>query len=1350
MMSNVQHAEWLSLLDISGPFLSPPVLDRVFPQGLEAADSDHAARLRLAYEEWAEEQREFHSDPAIHDAWIRLVLTEMLGLTSEVLLEGDGIPSDLAFTSPEHGETVCPDFVVFDPEDRPGTRQPRLLISVWPADTELDQPIDDFRWTASPIDRMVALCRSENVGLRLGLVTNGERWALVDAPVGETPAHASWYANLWGPEPLTLRAFRSLVGLRRFFGVAETDRLEAMLVESANYQTEVTDQLGFQVRRAVEVLVQAIDRADADTGRALLADTAPARIYEAALTLMMRLVFLFSAEERGLLRLGDPMYDQFYAVSTLRAQLREAADQVGEEVLERRQDAWSRLLGTFRAIYAGVHHEALQIIPHGSSLFDPDRFPFLEGRPEGTSWRDTESVPLPIDNRTVLLLLESLQLLDLGPGKGARKLSFRALDIEQIGHVYETLLDHSACRATEPMVSLQGNQGREPELPVSKLHELVLQDDDEALVEFLKAELKKGDSPIRKALEKTPEPEIVARLRSACGGDDVLLAQLVPFHDLIRLDPWDDPVVIPEGAVFVTAGEDRRSTGTHYTPRALTEEIVQYALEPVVYRGPAEGKGRDEWELKSPDEILDLKVCDPAMGSGAFLVQACRYLSERLVESWEESGQTSVETSGDLLPIDADERLSLARRLVADRCLYGVDVNQLAVELAKLSIWLITLSSDAPFTFLDHALKHGDSLLGVTSLDQVRHFHPIPTRGHDLHRTLLDPTGVIGATVADALRLRRELESYTVSDIYDVNRKRDLHARAEKETSRIRTVADLVVGADLSTALARATDLDERLVALGEMVRHLLGPAHGENESSLDHSIDLKQRAARDLSGRPAFHWPIEFPEVFSKGGFDAVVMNPPFLGGKLISRSSGASYREYLVRSLGNSVTGNTDLCAFFLLRAFSIVSSDGSVGSLATDSIGQGDTRATGLAQLLDGGAVIHRAWQSRPWPGAARVRIAMLWLTPSRWSGEAILNDNVVGTIDSHLSPGSRVTGEPHRLGSNVNRSFQGVIPLGMGFVVEPTEAQNLLEAEPKLAQVLKPYVSGDDLMSRFDQSASRFIVDFEERTEREAREFAGCWDLVEKRVKPERMMKDGDKYPRMADEWWKLWNSRPALREAIHGLKQVVVMARVSKSLWPSMYRTGVVFSEKVVVFPFDDPAVFGSLASSFHWLWALTHSTFRGMTATYVPKQAFETFPMPRLQDPIRGAAEAILETRSGLMKTVEIGLTELFNVYHDPNASDTGIQLLRELHQELDLAVASSYGWSDLDLEYDFLETRLGTRLTVGPATRVEILDRLLELNHQRHADEPRLGIVQGSPAVRGDGPTEDIGWTLFDQGETD
>src|SRR5204862_2890767 len=130
-------------------------------------------------------------------------------------------------------------------------------------------------------------------------------------------------------------------------------------------------------------------------------------------------------------------------------------------------------------------------------------------------------------------------------------------------------------------------------------------------------------------------PRRPGQLLAACAGDETLAARVRPFLNLVRDDSLEHLQVYPAGALFMTAGEDRRATGTHYTPVTLTEEIVRYTLEPLVYMGPAEGKPRTEWRLRSPQELLELKVCDPAMGSGAFLVQACRYLAERLVESWD-------------------------------------------------------------------------------------------------------------------------------------------------------------------------------------------------------------------------------------------------------------------------------------------------------------------------------------------------------------------------------------------------------------------------------------------------------------------------------------------------------------------------------------------------------------------------------------------------------------------------------------------------------------------------------------------------------------------------------------------
>jgi type II restriction/modification system DNA methylase subunit YeeA len=203
-----------------------------------------------------------------------------------------------------------------------------------------------------------------------------------------------------------------------------------------------------------------------------------------------------------------------------------------------------------------------------------------------------------------------------------------------------------------------------------------------------------------------------ARLHVVCDNDPALFERVYPFAALLRDDSNGYPVVITTGSVFVTEGTDRRRTGTHYTPPSLTESLVQHALEPLVYKDMAAGVEPSPATLRMADELLALKICDPACGSGAFLVQSCRYLADKLVEAWKGNPP-------DDLPSDDEECRLYARRLVADQCLYGVDLNPMAVEMAKLSLWLITMQKNKPFSFLDHAIRSGDSLLGISSSEQI-------------------------------------------------------------------------------------------------------------------------------------------------------------------------------------------------------------------------------------------------------------------------------------------------------------------------------------------------------------------------------------------------------------------------------------------------------------------------------------------------------------------------------------------------------------------------------------------------------------------------------------------------------
>lgn len=779
------HDEWLSLIEVSGPFLATPVLKRIFSTGLPAVEPRIRQYLRQVYDEWCEACD--NDDPRLtelHRAWIHEVLARGLEYdesdSGELLLRGERIPSELRVTLPEHGVTLAPDYALVSG----GKNQ--LLVQIYSAGTDLQAALKLDGWVASPTERMERLCRSS--GCRLGLVTDGERWMLVDAPIGAVSTFASWYARLWGQERLTLQAFLTLLGIRRFFG-PDDETLPSMLDESLQHQEEVTDALGEQVRRAVEVLIQALGKEDRERSGALLQGVEPTELYEAGLTIMMRLVFLLSAEERGLLLMGEEAYESNYAISTLRMQLRQET----EEVLERRNDAWSRLLATFRAVYGGIEHETLRLPALGGSLFDPDRFPFLEGRVKGSNWEVDPARPLPIDNRTVLLLLEAIQQYE------GRTLSYRTLDVEQIGYVYEGLLERTVVRTERVTVELLGGKGAKKTLYALEDLEALHQRGREVLAKALSSadSIKRGGGAIRKDLERSVDAAQANRLLTVCAGDESLRDRALPFLNLLRTDPWGYPLIYPEGASIVTTGSDRRETGTHYTPKSLTEAIVDETLTPIVYKGPAEGTLREQWGLKSPAELLDLKICDPAMGSGAFLVQVCRWLADRLVEAWsqaEDHGKT-ISVDGEVLetldikeplPIDVEVRTVIARRLIAERCLYGVDLNPLAVELAKLSIWLVTLAKGRPFGFLDHNLRCGDSLLGIHRLDQLTELSMTP--GGKGQQRLFGKN--IEKVVQEAIGLRRRLREMPIRDIHDVEAMARLDADARNKLKVAENIAN--------------------------------------------------------------------------------------------------------------------------------------------------------------------------------------------------------------------------------------------------------------------------------------------------------------------------------------------------------------------------------------------------------------------------------------------------------------------------------------------------------------------------------------------------------------------------------
>ncbi len=729
------------------------------------------------------------------------------------------------------------------------------------------------------------------------------------------------------------------------------------------------------------------------------------------------------------------------------------------------------------------------------------------------------------------------------------------------------------------------------------------------------------------------------------------------------------------GSVYeaLRSTEQRRRSGSHYTPRSLTEPIVRTTLRPLL---------EDLGEAPTPAQILDLKVCDPAMGSGAFLLEACRQLADALVAAWVKHGCVPSD-----IPPDVD-RVMHARRLVAQRCLYGVDKDPFAVSLAKLSLWLETAASDQPFTFLDHALEHGDSLVGLTRR-QIAAFHwkeskPIDSPPKDLC-----------------------------------------------------LAGDLVIAAFFSSE--RAKPRERRRAELLEKIE--AWQASGEGGEHLRSLVAAMRTADRAIQ---PFHWELEFPEVFDRPnpGFDAIIGNPPFMGGRHVTASLGDRYAAWLVAKHPGS-SGGADLVAHFFRVGFELLREGGTLGLIATNTIRQGDTRAAGLRWICEHGGHIYAVAKRRSWPGKAVVVVSVVHLRKRVAVRARTIDGREVETISAFLFHRGGHD-DPAPLRENAKLSFQGAVVLGAGFVFEDgnpdataiEEMHGILERSPATAERIFPYIGGHAINHEPRHRHHRYVIHLGEASESEARaRWPELMHILDAKVRPERARKDPEKYPRMVNEWWKFWNSRPELEQAIAGLRRVIACAQTSKYRLFTFLPSALVYDQKVIVFAFESSAALAVLQSRSHTLW----SDFFGSTMkddpVYTPTDCFRTFPFPAgwsEQVALEQAGQRYHEFRAELMIRNDQGLTTTYNRFHDPDETAAEILELRELHDQLDRAVLDSYGWTDLRarceflLDYQLEDEEAGRRKQPWryrwpDVVQDEVLGRLLALNCAR-ADAERLG----------------------------
>jgi hypothetical protein len=683
--------------------------------------------------------------------------------------------------------------------------------------------------------------------------------------------------------------------------------------------------------------------------------------YLAAIRIVMRLVVALYAESRELFPKDNPVYYISYSVEGLFRQLREARIEEGEDTLEKQFSAWPRLQALCRLVYYGSPHSDVPLRGYGGRLF----------RPPGENGDDDvlaglkvfEHNAIRLSDATIFKVLKKLKIAEfkIGGQRRTGPVDFSDLRTEYIGVMYEGLLDYELREATEDdgaIIFL--NIGNQPALPFSVIEDLS-REEIANLVEELKDDAPGSRTPGESVSEADISDDEQGKEN---GGDDgkpsldsitALEARIhkwskrvveetqvyMPHHNTVRaMDPTTrekyeneaatrvvSRIIRPGGTYLVNYEGNRRSTGTYYTRPELAVPAAHRILDPLVY----ETDGAGQKKVKRPADILGLKICDPAMGSGTFAVAALRYLTDSLLESFNKyvfpelgEGEPISQPLGARAKGYLDERLlkiqhdpndeqwmdqveSQLKRSVVERCIYGVDINPLAVELGKLSLWIETLNPSLSFTFLDHKFRIGNSLVGawIGSADS----YPINAWNKNgvtesAHESLKEYRN---STLKQEKEIAEKNQTYdtewfggarsTIEDHLEDAREQfaNLHSVASDTEREKLYIEDFRENEDIQ----KLRYLLDRWCSIWfwptKELDSVLGPKQFQSPESDPQEITNR---VRELSTQyQFFHWEVEFPDVFINGnsGFDAIVGNPPWeLIRSLESRHLGRYYPDY------------------------------------------------------------------------------------------------------------------------------------------------------------------------------------------------------------------------------------------------------------------------------------------------------------------------------------------------------------------------------------------------------------------------------------------------------------------------
>lgn len=712
-------------------------------------------------------------------------------------------------------------------------------------------------------------------------------------------------------------------------------------------------------------------------------------IYHAAVRVVMRLVVTLFAESReGLLPKDNVIFHDSYSLQGLRDQL----ERVGALRRKHGYSAYPRIVSLFRLIYEGCSHEALPVPGYGGQLFQPGDFGSADGVRRALAVLEQGCYAREIvDDAKVYEILDLLSRtkIKIRQGRGGTwmpsPVDFSRLDSEYIGILYEGLLDFELRVAGDhnPVIFLA--VGNQPALPLSTLEAM----DDRALKNLLETlkDTSSGDEEAEDAeddAEESDEQDDAAGSEDVAGeeqadtaaaeetdGDDegdvddvrqttrvaaeqwarraIAAGKLVkkprgrmtPEKEMQYQDAIDrkarqiiTKVVLPGERYLVRWGGTRKGSGTFYTRPQLAVPTVHRTLRPLAYDPPADNADAplSDWTPKRPEQILELKVCDPACGSGSFPLAALRFLTEALYTSLQHherfkryADRTVIEliapgeasraggeegTSAAGQPPLATENLpcrpedddfesrtkAVLRRYVVERCVYGVDIDPLAVELCRMSLWIETLDPRLPFTFLDHKIKCGNALIG-TWFDQFLHYPAMAwmREGGDKTHTggvHFEKEAWTKAIRGKVKQVKNELIEYidgaTLIYKVDLSTIETTHNEAERALQEIHRlgVHEAEERAVRYQDLRNSPEFRKLKNAFDLWCAIWFWPPDKLEACPLP--LDFYERNATEeaqqiaglvCSERRFFHWELEFPDVFNQTthGFDAVLGNPPW-----------------------------------------------------------------------------------------------------------------------------------------------------------------------------------------------------------------------------------------------------------------------------------------------------------------------------------------------------------------------------------------------------------------------------------------------------------------------------------------